>query len=333
VYCRLVAKDFIIDATLRWVSIDARRCWQRVAKGQNMFHYNLKRLGGAGLIVAGIAGTTLSPAHAANDETVNLTRCERPYGSIAVVEGDNQGWPAYGLSSPRGLITSMAVESGCFTVQDPASGVPASYLMNVVAGDKEEIDKGTEMAKAAVVEGLVRSGAAGQLLGRVPMGGALMGAFGGFGGKKKTIAAGIRMISPQTGMTIVSGQGAVTKTAYSFGGASGLASAVQGSGYGGSKDGRQLGTAFIMAFNSVIAQGSALTRSAPVAAMLSTPATPGAFIAIDTKMLEAPVRTAAVVRSVRAGTALKPTGQRQGLFVEMTDDFGSKGWVSVEDLK
>ena len=297
-----------------------------------MFDYQLKRRVGACVAIAFAAGVALTPARA-EDDAVALAKCDRPFGSVAVVDGDSQGWTAYGLSSPRALIAAMAVESGCFSIQDPASGLPASYLMNVVAGDKEEIDRGTEMAKTAIVEGLVRSGAAGQVLGRIPMGGALMGAFGGFGGKKKTIAAGIRMISPQTGMTIITGQGAVTKTAYSFGGVSGLASAVQGSGYGGSKDGRQLGAAFIIAFNSVIAQGSALARSAPVAARPSATATPGATIAVDTKMLETPLRTAAVVRSLRAGTTLKPTGQRKGVFVEMTDDFGSKGWVSVEDLK
>lgn len=296
-------------------------------------HVSRRRIG-ASLALTVAMGLALTPARAAEEESVKLAKCERPFGSIAVVDGDSQGWTAYGLSSPRELIAAMAAESGCFTIQNPGSGAPADYLMNIIAGDKEEVDKGTELAKTAIAEGLVRSGAAAQVFGRVPMGGALMGAFGGFGGKKKTIAAGIRMISPATGMTIVSGQGVVTKTAYSFGGASaGLASAVQGSGYAGSKDGRQLGAAFIIAYNSVIAQGSALVKSATIAAKATAPSTPGAQIAIDTKMFDTPARTGAVVRSLRAGTSLKPTGQRKGIFVEMTDDFGSKGWVSVEDLK
>lgn len=296
-------------------------------------HVSTRRIG-ASLAVTVAMGLALTPARAAEEESVKLAKCERPFGSIAVVDGDSQGWTAYGLSSPRELIAAMAAESGCFTIQDPASGAPASYLMNIIAGDKEEVDKGTELAKTAIAEGLVRSGAAAQVFGRVPMGGALMGAFGGFGGKKKTIAAGIRMINPATGMTIVAGQGVVTKTAYSFGGASaGLASAVQGSGYAGSKDGRQLGAAFIIAYNSVIAQGSALVKAATTAAKATAPSAPGAQIAIDTKMFDTPTRTGAVVRSLRAGTSLKPTGQRKGIFVEMTDDFGSKGWVSVEYLK
>jgi hypothetical protein len=42
---------------------------------------------------------------------------------------------------------------------------------------------------------------------------------------------------------------------------------------------------------------------------------------------------AAVVRALRAGTTLNPTGKREGLFVEVTDNFGTTGWVSVEDLR
>jgi hypothetical protein len=79
----------------------------------------------------------------------------------------------------------MAAESGCFTLQDPASGQPAHYLMTIIAGDKEEVDKGVELAKTAVAEGLVRSGAAAQVFGRLPIGGAMLGAFSAFGGKKK----------------------------------------------------------------------------------------------------------------------------------------------------
>ena len=169
-------------------------------------HVSTRQIG-ACLAVTVAMGLALTPARAAEEESVKLAKCERPFGSIAMVDGDSQGWTAYGLSSPRELIAAMAAESGCFTIQNPGSGAPADYLMNIIAGDKEEVDRGTELAKTAIAEGLVRSGAAAQVFGRVPMGGALLGAFGGFGGKKKTIAAGIRMISPATGMTIVSGQG------------------------------------------------------------------------------------------------------------------------------
>src|SRR3546814_8312800 len=90
--------------------------------------------------------------------------------------------------------------------------------MNVVAGDSEEVDKSIEMAKSAAVEGLVRSGAAGSLLSNVPGGGALLGMFGGLGGKKKRVAAGIKLLNPANGQAIVVGSGEVKKTSISFAG-------------------------------------------------------------------------------------------------------------------
>jgi hypothetical protein len=285
-----------------------------------------------GVLLAGIALlSSAMPAQAA-EESVALSRCQKPFGSVAVVDGDTQGWTAFGLGSPRELVGQMATESGCFTLQDPASGQPANYLMTIIAGDKEEVDKGIDLAKTAVAEGLVRSGAAAQVFGRVPMGGAMLGAFSAFGGKKKTVAAGIKMINPATGMTIVGGQGTVTKTSYSFAGiGEGVTQSANGSAYAASKDGRALAAAFIIAFNSVIAQGAALTRAVETAAKAGTQT--GTQTAVDTKMFATASRSGEVVRSVRTGTTLKPTGARQGIFVEVADDFGSKGWVSVEDLK
>src|SRR3546814_13455134 len=109
----------------------------------------------------------------AKEEAVALTKCDSSHGTIAIVDGDTQGWSEYGLGSPRELINSLAIDSGCFTPHSAASGAPADFLMNVVAGDSEEVDKSIEMAKSAAVEGLVRSGAASSIVSKVPIGGAL----------------------------------------------------------------------------------------------------------------------------------------------------------------
>lgn len=264
------------------------------------------------------------------EPAVTLAKCESSHGTVAVVDGDTQGWVKYGLGSPRELINALAIESGCFTPYNAAEGQAANFLLNVIAGDKEEVDKGIEMAKGAAVEGLVRSGAATRMLGGMGgFGGAAFGMLGGLGGKKKTVAAGIRVINPASGQTLISGSGDVTKTSITLGGAG--AAVQQGaaaSGYGSSRDGQMLVEAFIKAFNAVSAQRTALPP--PVAA---APAVAAATTAIDTRMLAAPDKAAASLRSVRAGTDLTPTGKREGLFVEVDDGFGTRGWVSVEDLR
>jgi hypothetical protein len=281
----------------------------------------------AGLAAAGVA----SPVMAAQEAPVAINKCAKSLGTVAVVEGDTQGWTKFGLASPRELIAALAAESGCFTIA--ANGAPAGFLLNVIAGDKEEVDKGVEMAKAAAVEGLVRSGVASSLIGGVPGGGAIMGMFGGLGGKKKTVAAGIRVISPSNGQTLVTGSGEVKKSTISFGGSGALDTGAQAAGYAGNANGKMLAEAFIKAFNAVTAQGSALAAM-PSAQAATTPATlAGATVAVDTRMFAKPDAMSAVVRALRAATTLAPTGKREGLFIEVKDNFGTTGWVSVEDMR
>lgn len=231
----------------------------------------------AAVTFAALAGTPASAAAAAEPAVPELVRCEAPIGSVALVEGDQAGWSGWGLGSPRNLIVTLAEESNCFPVDNPADAVPAQFLVTLIAGSQEQVDKGMALPKTAATDALVRSGAAGSVLGGVPMGGAVLGMFGGFGGKKKTVAAGLRVVSPGNGLTIASGQGVVRESSISFGGGWAIGAA-DAAGYGTSKDGKMLIEAFIIAFNALI-------------------------------------------------------GQRQGLFVEVKDSFGTTGWVSVEELK
>lgn len=278
------------------------------------------------------AGPAAAKAGTKDSKAIELARCSESLGTIAVVEGDTQGWSAYGLGSPRVLINALASESGCFTPHNPASGAPADFLMNVIAGDSEEVDKSIETAKGLAMQGLVQSGAASSMLARVPGAGQLLGMFGGLGGKKKQLAAGIKLISPANGMTIATGQGVVKKSTLTFAGAGAWNAGATAAGYGQSKDGKMLVEAFVLAFNNLVAQQQAIA-SAPKASPAPAPAASNlATVAATTAMLEAPAADAKVVRNLRVGTMLTPTGRRDGLFVEVRDSFGTTGWVSVESL-
>lgn len=278
-------------------------------------------------VISAVAAPT--PAFAKKKDDVELVKCEESLGTIAVVDGDTQGWSEYGLGSPRALINALAAESGCFTPHNGAAGTPADFLLNIVAGDSEEVDKSIELAKGAAMEGLWRSGAATSVLGRVPGAGAVLGMFGGLGGKKKTLAAGIKVLSPANGMTIVTGQGTVKKSSLTFGGSDAWNTGAQAAGYGSSKDGKMLVEAFVLAFNQVVEQRATIA-SVPKAAAAAEPQY--ATVAAATSMMATPASDATVVRSLMVGTTLSPTGKREGLFVEVEDNFGTKGWVSVEAL-
>jgi hypothetical protein len=68
---------------------------------------------------------TLSTTVQAQDD-IELVKCEQSFGTIAVVDGDTQGWAEYNLGSPRESINSLAMELGCFTPVSPASNEPAA---------------------------------------------------------------------------------------------------------------------------------------------------------------------------------------------------------------
>src|SRR3546814_3217328 len=69
---------------------------------------------------AALLAAASAPAMA-KEEAVALTKCDSSHGTIAIVDGDTQGWSEYGLGSPRELINSLAIDSGCFTPHSAAS--------------------------------------------------------------------------------------------------------------------------------------------------------------------------------------------------------------------
>lgn len=287
----------------------------------------------ATMSAAALIAMTSTPSQAANKEDVAVMKCEASYGTIAITDGDTQGWSKFGLSSPRGMLGAIVQESGCFTLHTGADGRPANYLLSAIAGSQEEIDQTMNTATGLLKGGLIQSGAAGTILTKVPMGGALIGMFGGFGGKKKTISAGLRLMNPANGQTLISGSGVSQKSTIKILNSSDWVASSQGQfgRYSSSKDGQMVTSAFVEAYNSLASQAGALASVQPAA-----PAAPAATtytVAVATVMRGSASQTSDEVRSLRPDTELVPTGKKEGLFVEVTDNYGTKGWVSVEDLR
>jgi len=286
--------------------------------------------------VAALLATSGAAIAKDKDEKPEIITCEKSYGTVAITDGDAQGWSKFGLSSPRSMLGAIVQESGCFTLHNPASGESADYLMSAIAGSEEEIDQTMSMAKGAVTEGLVRSGVVGQVASKVPFAGAALSMFGGLGGKKKTISAGLRLVSPANGQTLIAGSGQSKKSVIKVLQQSDWVGDNQnGFGqYGSSKDGRMLTSAFIIAYNNMAGQAGALSVAQQAAAAPATAEVSTEYIvAIETAMMAGPSSGAEQVRTLRADTVLNPTGKREGLFVEVTDNYGTQGWVSVEDLR
>ena len=188
----------------------------------------------------------------ARDREIEIARCPSPLGSMAVADGDTQGWTRYGLGSPRALLGAIIDSSGCFTVHDPASSEPADYVLIAVAGDRAEIDRGFNIARAGVTEAALRTG----ILGRAPVVGGALGLLRGFGGQRRTVTAGLRVMNPANGSTLMTGTGESSRSSISWG----QQSAGEGSlgTYTSSRDGRLVSSAFAAAFNEIVAQAGQL---------------------------------------------------------------------------
>ncbi len=285
------------------------------------------------LLAASLVAFSAVPA-AADDDDVELVNCDSSIGTIALVDSPGAGWSQWDLGSPRMLISRLAAESGCFTPLAAGSGEPANFLVTAIAGTQEEVDQGINVATGVATEALLRSGAASGLLGSVPFGGAALGMLGGLGGRRTTVAAGLTVVSPANGQPLAAGTGSVRSTSLSFRGSRGewARGVADTTGYADSSEGRKLTEAFIIAFNQLVAQRAALEAAPAPSAAPAPAAEPGAVVAIDTTMRAAASADAEEVRSLRAGTDLIPTGNRDGLWLEVEDNYGTRGWVSVEDL-
>lgn len=287
------------------------------------------------LLCLAASAAALSPgvALADDDDTLELVRCEESLGTIALVDSPGAGWNQWDLGSPRMLLTQLASESGCFTPHAGADGTPARFLVTAIAGTQEEVDQGINVATGLATEALVRSGAAASVLSRVPFGGAAAGLLGGLGGRRTTVAAALTVVSPATGQPLAAGTGSVTRSSLSFRGSGGSHNRglADSAGYAGSSNGRKLTEAFMMAFNQLVGQRAALL-AAPTGSV-ATAEEPAATVAVDTVMRASPGAAGAEVRTLRQGTELKPSGNRDGLWIEVSDNYGTTGWVSVEDLQ
>ncbi len=92
--------------------------------------------------------------------------------------------------------------------------------------------------------------------------------------------------------------------------------------------------AFVLAFNNVVAQAGALSVATSAAAASPTATVSTTYtVAADSTLYKAANTLSGEVRSLRAGTELTPTGEKDGLFVKVSDSYGNTGWVSVEDLQ
>jgi hypothetical protein len=258
---------------------------------------------------------------------------------LAVHEPDNHWWEGLGLASPEAVIKVLVMKSQCFTLLDRGRGFEAAQQERALAsgGDLRpgsNIGRGQVMAADYVlVPDLVSKNSN---AGNTNIGGLLGGFVGGGAGaiisginvSKKTADVVLTITDVRSTAQVAMTEGHSSKTDVGFGVAGGWGSwggfgGLGVSSYTNTEIGQVVILAYIDAYTQMVSQlgGISDNASADNSRQAVTMVKPG-------HMYKGPSPKSGIVRSLSAGMMLYPDGNKDGVWWEVSDELGNKGWVS-----
>lgn len=98
----------------------------------------LSRLVAASAAAAALSASVAVSAKIENDKgsskNAEIPTCGRSLGTIALVDGDGQGWKAYQLGAPSTLLKTFISKSGCFKLVNRGAGMEAIRREQALSG-------------------------------------------------------------------------------------------------------------------------------------------------------------------------------------------------------
>jgi len=294
-------------------------------------------LGCAPIAVAPVSAASISDKTA--QAQAQIPTCNHKIGALAIREPDTRWWDGLGLESTEALLKLFVRQSGCFTLVDRGKGFEMAQQERALASG------GTLQGGSNIGAGQVR--AADYILvpdiasknrnaGGTNVGGLLGGYMGGFAGaivaniniSFKTADVVLTITNVRTSEQEAISEGHGSKTDVGFGGGLGgfgvgAFGAAGASSYQNTAIGQVVTLAYIDAYTKLVSQMGGLSDNAKAdaPAQAVTLARPG--------MLRAtPAEKGKVLKPLDAGSILYPTGNKDGVWVEVADEVGNKGWVS-----
>jgi curli biogenesis system outer membrane secretion channel CsgG len=299
----------------------------------------------AGLLIAFPASAQygMDRGQPQSDLTPQLPQCARPLGTAAIREPQTRWWEGLGLSNPEALIKLFAARSNCLRMVDRNAGL-------AMHGEEEQLAHSGELQRNSnvglgqvasadyfIVPDIANSNSntGGSNVGAA-LGSFLPGGFGALAGSVRTKSAEaqalITLVNARTTEQLYVAEGAAKKTDISFGaggGGGGWAgfAAAAGGGYSNTDIGKVITAAYFNAFVDLVhymqsnaaPEAGAAAQNAPQQAYKVT----RAFIM---RITASP--SARSVRSLGPGDEVFPTGQRDGIWWQVDDENGNRGWVS-----
>ena len=270
-------------------------------------------------------------------KTQELPRCAQPLGTVAIGEAESRWWLQYGLSNPESLIKLMAQRSNCLRVVDRGRGLEMRNLERGL-GDSGELRRDSNIGRGQVrtadyviVPDLVNSdaNAGGSAVAGIA-GGLIGGRFGGLIGgiKSNRLEAQtlLTLVDTRTTEQVYSAEGTAAKNDIGWGAGGGYAFAgAAGGGYSDTELGKVITAAYVDAFIDLvgymgqgeIAPGSASANAGVMAHKVAT----------ATAMRSTAAPTGRSIRSFAVGDTVYPTGTKNGIWWEVDDETGNRGWV------
>jgi curli biogenesis system outer membrane secretion channel CsgG len=274
-----------------------------------------------------------------NAATPELPHCDRPLGRAAIEEPATRWWEGLGLSNPEALLKLFALRSGCLRIVDRNAGL-AMHNQEEGLGNGGDLQRGSNVGRGQVaaadffiIPDIANSNrnSGGNNVGAA-LGGFLPGGFGALAGglrvKKSEAHTLITLEDARTTEQLYVAEGTAQKSDISFGGGGGMGSwagfgGLAGSGYTDTDIGKVISAAYFNAFTDLIhymqtQSPGQQAASAPAASQHATG---------PVSVRAAPSASARVVYSLKPGQQVYPTGQRNGVWMEVDDENGNRGWV------
>ncbi|EQB01491.1 curli biogenesis system outer membrane secretion channel CsgG [Sphingobium wenxiniae] len=214
---------------------------------------------------------------------MEIPRCTRRLGTVAIVEPDNQWWRELSLGSPEAIIKLFVQQSGCFGLVNRGRSM-ASRNMERAMADSGELQAGSNLGKGQVkvadyflqpdiVTTNSNSGgnALGGMLGGMLGGRTFGGLLGGISVKKKEANVTLSIVNARTTEEEAMTEGYFRKSDLSFGGGGGIGwmgglAAAGGGGYQNTEIGQVIVLAYLDAYTKLVTQLGGLPANAAAAA-------------------------------------------------------------------
>ncbi|MGH7025061.1 MAG: SH3 domain-containing protein [Caulobacteraceae bacterium] len=274
-----------------------------------------------------------------NTMTPDLPHCDRPLGTAAVKEPDRDWWSPLGLSNPEAIIKFYALRSGCVRMVDRAGGL-AMHEQERNLNESGDLQRGSNVGRGQVlaadyfiIPDIVTQNAhsGGSNVGGI-VGGFLPGGFGALAGGIHTNSSEahvlITLADARTTEQMYIAEGAAKKTDWSFSGGGGFGSwagfgGLAGSGYTSTDIGKVIMAAYFNAFTDLIhymqaQQPGQAAASAPIASQRTT---------TRVQLRAGPSKEARITYTLQEGASIYPTGKRDGIWMEVDDENGNRGWM------